>query len=81
MQRVASSTCGSTKASVGQASKQARHEPQWSAINTGSGSSFTSVSKADKKKIAAPFSRDQHGVLANPTETSLLSEFTFKQWC
>ncbi len=51
MQRVASSTRGSTSASVGQASMQRVHVPQRSNSNGASGSSMTSISSALMKAL------------------------------
>ena len=50
MQRVASSTCGSTNASVGQASRHRVQLPQWSVVNGGSAGSARSVKIVPMKK-------------------------------
>src|SRR5438876_748251 len=50
MQRVASSTCGSGKALVGQAPRQAVQVPQCEPVNGSSGSNSRSVSSAPRKK-------------------------------
>jgi hypothetical protein len=53
MQRVASSTLGSTKASVGQASRQRVQVPQCSVENGSSGARSRSV-KIDPMKVQEP---------------------------
>ena len=50
MQRVASSTCGSMNAPVGQASRQRVQLPQWSVVKGGSGGSGRSVKIVPMKK-------------------------------
>ena len=64
---MASSTWGSGKASVGQASRQARQLPQWSGSGS-SGSSARSQSTTPSNEPRAEPGMDQAAVLADPAE-------------
>jgi hypothetical protein len=78
MQRLESIVRSSRMASVGQASMQRRHEPQWSVCTGGSGSSSTSSNVSPKQEVRSVTGRDQAGVFANPAQAGLLGEIAFQ---